>query len=80
MRQIFALVVAATLLAACNDTDTIQSLLVFNGEADRLNAYEPAAGDAKQTVIERRNLDPNGWNINGQICFDPDGSRRFIAG
>lgn len=81
MRNTVALLLAGSLLAvACGGGGDKQQLLVFNGEANRLNAYAPDLGDQKQTVIERRSQDPNGWDINGQICFDPDGSRRFIAG
>jgi hypothetical protein len=56
--------------------------IVFNGEANRLNAYDPADGFTKQTVIERRSSDPNGLDINGQICFQrgDDGNLYFIAG
>ncbi len=69
------------LAAACSDGQNPGSeVIVFNGEANRLNAYAPAENDRKQTVIERRSLDPQGFDINGQICFAPDGSRRFIAG
>jgi hypothetical protein len=75
-----ALVVLGIIASACNGDSLDEALLVFNGEANRLNAYAPDAGDAKQTVVERRSSDPNGWDMNGQICFDPDGSRRFIAG
>jgi hypothetical protein len=71
----------ATVVGACGgDSDDKQQLLVFNGEANRLNAYAPELDDEKQTVIQARSQDPNGWDINAQICFDPDGSRRFIAG
>jgi len=69
--------------AACSDADLNESILVFSGEGNRLNAYAPDAGDLKQTVIERNSSDPSGWDINAQICFDPDapaGSIRFIAG
>ncbi|MBI4514540.1 MAG: hypothetical protein HY699_01830 [Deltaproteobacteria bacterium] len=54
--------------------------IVFSGESNRLNAYDAGAGFDKQTVIERHSVDPNGFDINGQICFLPDGSHRFIAG
>jgi hypothetical protein len=68
-------------LAACSDGPSpTGGVLVFSGEANRLNAYAPLDDDAKQTVIETRSIDPNGLDINAQICFDPDGSRRFIAG
>jgi len=75
------LVLPLAFVVACSDGDgPNDSVLVFSGEANRLNAYAPDDDDAKQTVIETRDLDPNGWDINAQICFDPDGSRRFIAG
>jgi hypothetical protein len=55
-------------------------ILVFSGEGNRLNAYASADGFPKQNVIDNQSSDPNGRDINGQICFLPDGSRRFIAG
>ena len=56
------------------------TVIVFNGENNRLNAYDAATG-AKQTVIPSAADDTtNGKDINAQICFFPDGSRRFIAG
>jgi hypothetical protein len=55
--------------------------IVFNGEANRLNAYDPADGFRKQTVIPSHADDPlNGRDMNGQICFTRDGTHRFIAG
>jgi hypothetical protein len=54
--------------------------IVFNGEGNNLNAYETTPPFKKQTVIRNHNADPNGLDINAQICFLPDGSRRFIAG
>lgn len=54
-------------------------IFVFSGEGNRLNVYDGATGD-KQNVVNNHNSDPNGRDINGQICFMPDGSRRFIAG
>src|SRR4030095_2365344 len=74
-------VVVAGLVAACGgDSSKHQELLVFSGEANRLNAYAPDQDDEKQTVIQNRNQDPNGWGINAQICFDPNAGPRFIAG
>ena len=76
-----ALLIVPFLLAACSDSSSGKNgVIVFSGEGNRLNAYAPDDGDAKQTVIQTRAQDPNGWDINAQICFDPDGSRRFIAG
>lgn len=76
-----ALLILPLLLAACSDSSSGKNgVIVFGGEGNNLNAYAPDDGDAKQTVIRTRTQDPNGWDINAQICFDPDGSRRFIAG
>ena len=57
------------------------TVIVFNGENNRLNAYDVKDGFKKQTVIPSAADDPQrGKDINAQICFFPDGSRRFIAG
>ena len=53
--------------------------LVFNGEGNNLNAYDPATGQ-EQRVITNADDDPDGRDINAQICFFPDGSGRFVAG
>lgn len=70
--------------AGCGDdspTTSSQSVIVFNGEGNRLNAYDASeTGFPKQNVVRNHSADPNGLDINGQICFLPDGSRRFIAG
>ena len=78
----------AALPLACGDGDDdggagADDVIVFNGEANRLNAYAARGiGDVYQTVIENSNLDPAGRDINGQICFTrgPNGEVRFIAG
>jgi hypothetical protein len=82
MRRLGYVLLALPLAAlACSDGPAPGgAVIVFNGEGNRLNAYAPAEDDRKQTVIERRSSDPQGFDINAQICFDPDGSRRFIAG
>lgn len=62
--------------------------IVFNGEGNRLNAYDAATG-AKQLVVhsaadaESGKTSPSpARDINAQICFfkGKDGSTRFIAG
>jgi hypothetical protein len=56
------------------------SVIVFNGENNRLSAYDARTFE-KQVVIHSSNDIPDyGRDINAQICFFPDGSRRFIAG
>jgi hypothetical protein len=54
--------------------------ILFSPEGNRLNAYATRAPFAKQTVIRNRAEDPRGWDINGQVCFAPDGSRVFVVG
>jgi hypothetical protein len=68
------------LLSGCPVTPSAG--IVFNGEANRLNAYDPSDRFRKQTVIERAASDPQGLDINGQICFTraEDGTLHFIAG
>jgi sugar lactone lactonase YvrE len=54
--------------------------VVFNGEGNNLNAISTVAPFEKQNVIRNHDDDPNGLDINAQICFFPDKPRRFIAG
>jgi hypothetical protein len=70
-------------LDGCPTTVPTTAGLVFNGEANRLHAYHPAAGFPRQTVIPSNADEPGrGRDINGQICFTtgPQGEVRFIAG
>jgi hypothetical protein len=50
------------------------SVIVFNGEGNNLNAYQAAPPFKKQTVIRNHDDDPDGLDINAQICFFPGGS------
>jgi len=54
--------------------------VVFNGQGNNLDAYEPIPPFTTQRVITNAEDDPSGLDINAQICFFPDGSGRFIAG
>ena len=58
--------------------------IVFSGEGNNLNAYESEPPFRHQRVITTRADDPNGLDINAQICFfpgtKPGGTRWFIAG
>jgi hypothetical protein len=56
------------------------SVVVFNAQGNNLDAYEAEPPFTDQRVITARADDPEGLDINGQICFFPDGSKRFIAG
>jgi hypothetical protein len=66
---------AATTTAA-EPTDVI----VLSTEGNNLNAYEAEPPFRKQTVIRTAADDPDGLDINGQVCVLPDGSGRFVAG
>jgi hypothetical protein len=57
-----------------------KDVIVFNGEGNNLNAYAADPPFTKQTVIRNHDDDPNGLDINAQICFFPGGSKRFVAG
>jgi hypothetical protein len=57
--------------------------IVLNGEGNNLNAIatEEENGEFRlQRVITNAEDDPEGLDINAQICFFPDGSDRFVAG
>lgn len=54
--------------------------IVFNGQGNNLDAYSVADIGATQRVITTAAEDPDGLDINAQVCFFPDGSGRFIAG
>jgi hypothetical protein len=71
------------MLTGCGGSDgnagTVAAPVLFSPEGNRLNAYDTNTL-GMQTIVERHDLDPNGRDINGQVCFFPDGSRRFVAG
>jgi hypothetical protein len=81
--------VAATVPVACSDdepsatpTDAppAEELIVFSTEGNNLNAYATEPPYEKQTVIRTAADDPDGLDINGQLCFFPDDPHRLIAG
>jgi hypothetical protein len=57
-----------------------EAAIVFNGEGNNLNAIGTVEPFEKQTIFRNHNDDPNGLDINAQICFFPDESGWFIAG
>ena len=66
-----------------SNTPATQSVIVFNGEDNRLNAYDPADNFRKQTVVPSNADAPGGVgrDLNGQICFRRDASGvHFIGG
>ncbi|MDZ4826652.1 MAG: hypothetical protein SGJ13_09345 [Actinomycetota bacterium] len=58
------------------------SFIVFNGQGNDLAAYESEPPFTKQIVVPHYDEaeQPDGLDINGQICFDPENPRRFVAG
>lgn len=54
--------------------------LVFNAQGNNLDAYAAEEPFTAQRVITNAAEDPDGLDLNAQICFFPDGSGRFIAG
>lgn len=55
--------------------------LVFSGQGNDLVAYSTEEPFTRQVVIEHNSEEnPDGLDINGQICFDPDDPQRFVAG
>ena len=54
--------------------------IVFSTEGNNLNAYGAEAPFEKQTVIATAADDPDGMDINGQLCFFPDDPHRLITG
>lgn len=76
------LVVASTAAvgAARPEQSKPSKVIVFNGEGNNLNAYAATPPFKKQNVIRNHDEDPNGLDLNAQICFFPDGSNRFVAG
>jgi hypothetical protein len=59
-------------------------VVVFNGQGNDLDAYRAVRPFRHQTVITNHDADPEGLDINAQICFFPQDRgaavRRFVAG
>jgi hypothetical protein len=66
--------------SATTSTGEAPAAIVLSTEGNNLNAYEPDPPFRKQTVIRAAADDPDGLDINGQVCMLPDGSGRFVAG
>ncbi len=62
------------------------AVVVFGGDGNNLDAYEGQPPFRRQRVNAAftpeapQKSNPQGTDINAQICFFPDGSGRFIAG
>jgi hypothetical protein len=69
--------------AAPTKSPRARTAIVFSGEGNNLNAYSSVPPFRKQRVITNHDDDPDGLDINAQICFFPKarhGKRWFIAG
>jgi hypothetical protein len=66
--------------SATTTTAEAPGAIVLSTEGNNLNAYEPDPPFRKQAVIHAAADDPDGLDINGQVCVLPDGSGRFVAG
>lgn len=96
LKSALAALAALALVAACSGDDSdgggddadsattttaeAPGAIVLSTEGNNLNAYEPDPPFRKQTVIRTAADDPDGLDINGQVCVLPDGPRRFVAG
>ena len=60
--------------SATTTTAGAAGAIVLSTEGNNLNAYEPDPPFRKQTVIHTAADDPDGLDINGQVCVLPDGS------
>ena len=65
---------------AGGDAGAGRAPIVLSTEGNNLNAYEAGEPFDKQTVITTAADDPDGMDINGQLCFFPDDPHRLIAG
>jgi hypothetical protein len=73
----------ATPTATATPTLGPSAVVVFSGENNRLNAYDPADNFRKQTVVPSNADAPGGVgrDLNGQICFRRDTQGlHFIGG
>ena len=71
---------ASTTTTPAPVTAVPDEVLVFGAEGNNLDAYGTGDPSEVQRVITTAAEDPEGLDINAQICFFPDGSGRFIAG
>jgi hypothetical protein len=71
---------------ATTHTDEAPATIVLSTEGNNLNAYEADPPFRKQAVIRTAADDPEGLDINGQVCMLPSaegaegGKQRFVAG
>lgn len=80
-RHLLRIGLLALLASACSDAPgTFREPILFAPEGNDLNAYSTGDVVEKETVIRNADEDPEGRDINGQVCFAPDGSRVFVAG
>jgi len=74
---LLGLVAASPAMAGTDEAGV--GVIVLNGQGNDLDAYSGTEPFKHQLVIQNHNDDPQGRDINAQICFFPD-NKRFIAG
>lgn len=85
-RLTYIALLATFLAVACGDDDgtakpsEVDDVIVFVPEGNRLRAYAPLRGASQVVIQSNADAPGSGRDINGQVCFLPDASGRFIAG
>jgi hypothetical protein len=80
VRAALAVALVSGALGCSDASGPAAAAILFSPEGNDLNAYSTGDAVVKQTVVKNADEDPNGRDINGQVCFAPDGSRTFVAG
>src|SRR5882757_176491 len=83
LRSAAAFVGFVLIAAACSDAPPppTGNPLVFSGEANRLNVYDPSDSFKKQTFPSNSDDPGIGRDLNGQVCFQRDAQGvHFIMG
>ncbi|MFK7974753.1 MAG: PQQ-binding-like beta-propeller repeat protein [Halioglobus sp.] len=70
--------------AMANQINAESGELLYSTEGNRVRRYDiDTIGTAdlnEDILIERARIDPEGRDLNGEMCFFPDGTGRFVAG
>jgi hypothetical protein len=82
--SLLATVMGFGLIPGCGDDGEspgdASARVLLSTEGERLNAYDLTHGWRKQAVVTGgEDEHAGGLSLNGQICFDPHGSRLFVA-
>src|SRR4051794_30275558 len=69
---------AATTTALTATTNAPSVPVLFSPQGNNLDAYSVTTPFAHERVVTNHDDDPNGWDINGEICFLDE--HTFVAG